>query len=203
MQNRGINFEYLLTTIGKLVAIGAMEGLQKLPKLPPEPDPDYTDSREMWLVVVPGLKGRRMALGWSRDQLASYSGVSYTRISAAERGDCVQMTTAERIADALGVEVEKIAETYQGNQEPRARYNDIKPLRLQAGLSCTELGRRIGETPQKVWEIDAHVYNTTSKRILEKIAFALDVPIDSIIRNDFGEDEKEESNESTSKHQNT
>jgi DNA-binding XRE family transcriptional regulator len=121
MQNRGINFEYLLTTIGKLVAIGAMEGLPE--KHTPVNkyirdgvEPVEPEDMDMGFILK-GVKKRRRELGMTQLDLMAKANICGATITKAEGGGRVSYETVARIAYALGVTFDEIVKEFYGEDE--------------------------------------------------------------------------------------
>ena len=128
MQNRGINFEYLLTTIGKLVAIGAMEGLPE--KHTPVNkyirdgvEPVEPEDMDMGFILK-GVKKRRRELGMTQLDLMAKANICGATITKAEGGGRVSYETVARIAYALGVTFEEIVKEFFGEEEEVESYED-------------------------------------------------------------------------------
>ncbi len=60
------------------------------------------------------LRRRRCSKGWTRQQLARRAGVHPDTIEAYETGASCKVETAERIARALGIELEVGSASIQG-----------------------------------------------------------------------------------------
>jgi DNA-binding XRE family transcriptional regulator len=118
MQNRGINFEYLLTTIGKLVAIGAMEGLPEKHTPVNKYIRDGVEPEDMDMgFILKGVKKRRRELGMTQLDLMAKANICGATITKAEGGGRVSYETVARIAYALGVTFDEIVKEFYGEDE--------------------------------------------------------------------------------------
>jgi DNA-binding XRE family transcriptional regulator len=125
MQNRGINFEYLLTTIGKLVAIGAMEGLPEKHTPVNKYIRDGVEPEDMDMgFILKGVKKRRRELGMTQLDLMAKANICGATITKAEGGGRVSYETVARIAYALGVTFEEIVKEFFGEEEEVESYED-------------------------------------------------------------------------------
>jgi DNA-binding XRE family transcriptional regulator len=116
MQNRGINFEYLLTTIGKLVAIGAMEGLPEKHTPVNKYIRDGVEPEDMGFILK-GVEKRRRELGMTQLDLMAKANICGATITKAEGGGRVSYETVARIAYALGVTFDEIVKEFYGEDE--------------------------------------------------------------------------------------
>lgn len=73
---------------------------------------------ETGLVSVAGLKNRRSSGNLNQSQLATRSGVRQGTISQAEKSGRATRRTARKLAGALGVRVEELAQTEQRSRFP-------------------------------------------------------------------------------------
>jgi DNA-binding XRE family transcriptional regulator len=125
MQNRGINFEYLLTTIGKLVAIGAMEGLPEKHTPVNKYIRDGVEPEDMDMgFILKGVKKRRRELGMTQLDLMAKANICGATITKAEGGGRVSYETVARIAYALGVTFDEIVKEFYGEDEEVESYED-------------------------------------------------------------------------------
>ncbi|MBO9128493.1 helix-turn-helix domain-containing protein [Bacillus sp. 165] len=60
----------------------------------------------------------------------------------------------------------------------------IKQLRLQRGISLTELAERAGVAKSYISSIERNIQQNPSIQFLEKVAVVLHVPVDSLIQDD-------------------
>lgn len=61
-------------------------------------------------VTLPGLKAARRRAFLTQEQLAARAGLNVVTLFRAERGEPVSLTTAQKLATALGVEPHELAE---------------------------------------------------------------------------------------------
>jgi DNA-binding XRE family transcriptional regulator len=101
----------LLTNLGKLVAIRAIPGF------PPDErftgcSPCRTNTRQLALVDVSGLKKHREAARLSQGQLSKLSNVTISTISSIETGHIkkTNKNRAARLAEALGISFAELTE---------------------------------------------------------------------------------------------
>ncbi|MCP8968464.1 helix-turn-helix domain-containing protein [Ectobacillus ponti] len=64
----------------------------------------------------------------------------------------------------------------------------IKQLRLQRGISLTELAERAGVAKSYISSIERNLQQNPSIQFLEKIAHVLKVPVDSLLQDKLPED---------------
>jgi transcriptional regulator with XRE-family HTH domain len=62
-------------------------------------------------VTLPGLLAARRRRLLTQERLAARAGVSAVSLYRAERGDAVSFATAQKLADALGVEPRELIES--------------------------------------------------------------------------------------------
>ena len=101
------------------------------------------------------LKALRTSKGWSRNQLADRSGVSERQLARIEStGGAVRMTTRKKIAEALGVDREKLS---GANSVPR------NPEKLE------DVGLRVRVSPQLqlAYDLVSFRYGPTRREIVE------------------------------------
>jgi len=98
-----MNVGYMLYQFGKLVEIGAVEGI------PAKHTPSGPTERVLGLFYLPQLSSFRKAKGYTQEALSQLSGVAINTIMKAEIGRRVKLETTTRLAEVLGVPVEDIS----------------------------------------------------------------------------------------------
>jgi len=114
--DRGINMEYLLTTFGYYVAIGAVEGIPEKHTPVNKHIRDGVELEEFGFILK-GVKKRRCELGMTQLELMSKAQICGAAITKAEGGGRVSYETVARIAYALGVTFEDIVKDFFGKDE--------------------------------------------------------------------------------------
>lgn len=81
-----------------------------------------TDMAQEVAMIGEKIAIRRKQLGWSQTELAQCIGIAPSRISEFESGlktDC-NLSTAKRLARALGCSIDYLADTWDKGEEPAA-----------------------------------------------------------------------------------